>query len=220
MNNKTSIFLSVSVVFLALALTVTAAETKSKLTPPTPLYRNSSATDVTISAVFTYKQKPLDPKLTPAQQKVRDFFNASPQVLKLEIAMSGTVGLETREYTNNLRYEFWRYGDLRFHRVSQDMKTWDFSQSPPEDVLPNLKWITASTYRGVKPWQGRKCHVYQNNEWTAWVDVEKLFPLCLDSAVMQVVYSYAPPPDPPLRLPDKMQDGLKKIRRVMMGAEE
>ncbi|MDR1145576.1 MAG: hypothetical protein LBK71_05510 [Verrucomicrobiales bacterium] len=221
-------FLNLPLLLLA-ALTcaaATAADTdkaKSRPTPPDPLYRGQLGGDFTFVAEYQYKEPPAGAKDQQPSQAARDFFNSRPKTIKLEAVQTGTIRRDIRYFNTDTFTETWRYGGMRFVRRSYNPTTYDIGDSgsvPDQQDLGELNWVTAATYQGEQTRKGRKYHVYQLGDRTAYVTADTLQPAWVESDTLLITYTFGPPPDQPLKIDEKLLKGLQKVRRSWAGVED
>ncbi|MDR1190352.1 MAG: hypothetical protein LBK60_01635 [Verrucomicrobiales bacterium] len=221
------------VTFAASAATDTtgtaAVQRKKKLVapPPQPLFIPQFGRDMTFVAVYEYKSQKEDPNMDEEDRKLNAFRNRFPKVRKIETAQTGALRRDVRHYTVGESTEIWRYDNMRLtHRftegthtpLSYDVQPAGNVDDPPD--LEELSWITPDTYEGEVVFKGIRCHLYQNHKSAAYVNVNSLLPVAVETDTLTVTYTYGPPPNPPLKLDPKLLAGLKKLRNVMAGVED
>lgn len=218
MNSLKAFFL-LPILLLGTSPFSTRAQTETtRVSPPSPLYLNSLKGDVLFSKKISYKTPPLNPNLTEEQKKALKFLSNFPKVTEVRAVQTGDLRRDQQTLSDGTWTEIWRSGSNRFTIYSSspsyivvNFVMQDGYQDPPD--FPELNWINAESFQGVKIHDGKKCYFYKSSDSLAWVDQSTLCPIGFESASQEISYSYASP-DSPLRLPDKFVKKLDEIKKA------
>lgn len=197
-------------------------------TPPPDPQLAPLPESVSYTKSFTYPPKPENPNATEEEKALQRFKSQFPEVAKLEVIKTGQIRKEIEHFTNGSSLERWKSGQITFLVNSASPgQIWvtgpgmtpgeSAASTQNEADFSELTWVNQGSYRGEEAGQGVKYFVYKSGDRLAWLDQATRLPVLFQSSKMKVLYTYQPPPDQPLQLPEKYIQKMEAVKRAWAG---
>lgn len=185
--------------------------------PPRPLYQSRPSPDMVCRETISYpgleKLKSTNPEQLaglPPMERIRAI-EADKDTVK--VSQGFTDGTSIIAYYRGGRALVENQkGNAEIHAVGSETWAEDFTKG----FYPELSWVKAADYRGIKDWSGSPHHLYEGQDAVfgasrLYVRISDLLPACLESAGRKIVYAYEQTGGENIVLPEKLDTALSVL---------